>query len=140
MLDIDPMLLLISAEVFLMLLTILNKILFKPLSYHMQIRDEEIQSQLKILKNNDQKVELIKKEANDMLFEAKMKSKSIRDVAIEKANKKANKLISSAKADENSRYEVFLSTLEVQMQKLHYSLKDERDNYLKQINQKVTSI
>ncbi len=139
MLDLDPVLLFGSSFVFLVVLFVLNKTLFQPLLKHMDDRDTNIAKQQAQNTNTNDELDNILKQANDILHEAKLKSKEISQAATLEAVSEADKLYKEAQINQNKKLEQFQTTYDVEKTELENSLKSIEAEVCKQINDKIKS-
>ncbi len=108
MLDINGGLLLASAIIFLIVLVILNKWLYKPLIKFIDDRDESIKKDLENVTKNSGDVDEFYKEADDIVSKAKAEANAIREKAINEAKKLAEAKISSKKEELEKGYNEFI--------------------------------
>ena len=112
MLDIDGGLLVASAVIFLIVLVILNKWLYKPLVKFMDDRDESIKKDLENVTKNSGDVDELYKQADDLVSKARAEAHAIREKAISEAKKLAGTKISVKKEELERSYNEFLTSLE----------------------------
>ena len=122
MLDINGGLLVASAVIFLIVLVILNKWLYKPLIKFMDDRDESIKKDLENVTKNSGDVDEFYKEADDIVSKAKAEAHAIREKAINEAKKLAEAKISSKKEELERGYNEFITSLEEEKVGLKNSL------------------
>ena len=91
MLDIIPALLLVTGTVFLVLLILLNKTLYKPLLEFIDNRNNSINRDLENAGKNASDVVAYYKEVETILSEGKMEAAKIREAALNEAKEKAAK-------------------------------------------------
>ena len=122
MLDISGGLLVASAVIFLIVLVILNKWLYKPLIKFMDDRDASIKKDLENVTKNSSDVDGFYKEADDIASKARAEAQAIREKAINEAKKLAEAKISSKKEELERSYNEFLASLEEEKTGLKNSL------------------
>ena len=122
MLDINGGLLVASAVIFLIVLVILNKWLYKPLIKFMDDRDESIKKDLENVTKNSGDVDEFYKQADDIVSKAKAEAHAIREKAINEAKKLAEAKISSKKEELERGYNEFITSLEEEKVGLKNSL------------------
>jgi F-type H+-transporting ATPase subunit b len=118
MLDISPLLLLTTAVVFLVLLVVLNKVLYKPLLDFIDSRDAAIKRDMNSAGQNSSDVSALELEALDILKDAKHKAAKIREQAVSEAKDKAATLVEAKKLELDSHYAEFLKELDAEKQEL----------------------
>ena len=97
MLDIIPALLLTTGTVFLVLLVILNKTLYKPLLEFIDNRNNSINRDLENAGKNASDVVAYYQEVEAILSEGKVEAAKIREAALTEAKEKAAKKIEQKK-------------------------------------------
>lgn len=140
MLDISPLLLILSAIVFLLTMLRLNSCLFKPLLKHMDDRDAAIKQDLANAKNNSADVDGMIAEANSIIAKAKSESAAIRDKAYNEANEIANSKLATAKVQLQESYAKFSDSLVEEKNNLKTTLLAQAPLYKDAIKAKVSSI
>jgi F-type H+-transporting ATPase subunit b len=122
MLDIIPALLLVTGTVFLVLLIVLNKTLYKPLLEFIDNRNNSINRDLENAGKNASDVVAYYNEIETILSAAKLEAGKIREVAINEANEKASKRIDQKKNDLEVQSVSFFNTLESEKDEFKNSL------------------
>jgi len=112
MLDIIPALLLVTGTVFLVLLILLNKTLYRPLLEFIDNRNNSINRDLENAGKNASDVVAYYKEVETILSEGKMEAAKIREAALSEAKEKAAKRIEQKKSDLEVQSVVFFKALE----------------------------
>ena len=112
MLDIIPALLLVTGTVFLVLLILLNKTLYKPLLEFIDNRNNSINRDLENAGKNASDVVAYYKEVETILSEGKMEAAKIREAALNEAKEKAAKKVEQKKSNLEVQGVAFLKTLE----------------------------
>lgn len=114
MLDIIPALLLVTGTVFLVLLIVLNKTLYKPLLEFIDNRNNSIKRDLENAGKNASDVVAYYKEVETIISEGKMEAVKIREAALCEAKDKAFKKLEQKKSELETQNNVFLKALEVE--------------------------
>ncbi|MEW6552429.1 MAG: F0F1 ATP synthase subunit B' [Campylobacterota bacterium] len=140
MLDISPLLLILSAIVFLLTMVRLNSCLFKPLLKHMDDRAESIKQDLANAKSNGANVDGMIAEANSILAKAKHEASAIREKAYNEANEIANSKLATAKSQLEESYTNFTTALETEKANLKTTLLAQVPLYKDAVKAKVSSL
>jgi len=140
MLDINPLLLLSSGLVFLLVLARLNSCLYKPLLKHMDDRENQIKTDLENAKSNGADVDDMLEEASHIIAQAKNEAFSIREKARLEATSVAQSKLSKAKADLEVRYATFTKALEEEKKSLENSLVSQMPLFKESLQAKLSSI
>jgi len=140
MLDISPALLLVTVLVFLVLLIVLNKILYKPLLEFMGNRDESIKRDLENAGKNTSDVEAYFKESNQIILDAKAEAGKIREVALNEAKEISVKQIEQKKSELEEEYVSFLKDLDTEKIEFRNSLSAQMPIFRDSVKQKLSQI
>jgi len=122
MLDIIPELLLVTGVVFLVLMLLLNKTLYKPLLEFMDNRDKSIARDLEGAGKNSNDVLAYKEEAKKIILDAKFKASKMRESALLDAKETASKKIEEKKTQIGEEYKKFSKILSDQKDELKIAL------------------
>ena len=122
MLDIIPALLLVTGTVFLVLLIVLNKTLYKPLLEFIDNRNNSINRDLSNAGKNASDVVAYYRDAEAIISEAKIEAVKIREAAINEAKDKAHRKIEQKKSEIEAQNVIFLQELEAQKVEFKNSL------------------
>ena len=122
MLDINPVLLLATLGVFLLLIAVLNSWLYRPLLTFMEKRDEEIKKDLSKAGSNDSEIKELLKKAESIVMNAKLEAAALREKIIADAKELAESRIEAKKAALAKEYAEFESSLETNAQELKKEL------------------
>lgn len=122
MLDIIPALLLVTGTVFLVLLIILNKILYKPLLEFIDNRNNSIRRDLENAGKNASDVAAYYKDVDSIISEGKIEAAKIRETALSEAKEKAFKKVEQKKSDIEAQNSSFLKTLEAEKEEFKNGL------------------
>jgi F-type H+-transporting ATPase subunit b len=140
MLDISPVLLLVTVTVFLVLLVTLNKILYKPLLEFIQNRNDSIAADYENAGKNSSDVAAYHEEAERIIREAKAEAGTIRAQAIEAAKETTAKKVDQRKAELEEEYLAFLEGLETERADFKSTLLSKMPLYKDGIKAKLNQI
>ena len=140
MLDISPILLLVTGFVFFTLLILLNKILYKPLLEFIDNRNESIKRDLENAGKNTSDVEAYYKEADQIILEAKAEAGKIREAALSEAKEIAAKRVEQKQSELEEEYTLFLKDLEADRTEFQASLSANIPLFRDSIKQKLGNI
>ena len=122
MLDINPLLLLSTLVVFLILIAVLNSWLYRPLLAFMQKRDEDIKRDLSKVGSNDSEIKELLEKANSIVMNAKLEAAALREKVIADAKELAESRIEAKKAALANEYTEFEKSLEERAEELKREL------------------
>ncbi len=122
MLDINPLLLLSTLVVFLILIAVLNSWLYRPLLAFMHKRDEDIKRDLSKVGSNDSEIRELLEKANSIVMNAKLEAAALREKVIADAKELAESRIEAKKAALANEYAEFERTLEEKREELKREL------------------
>ncbi|MFK5880736.1 MAG: F0F1 ATP synthase subunit B' [Sulfurospirillum sp.] len=140
MLDIVPALLLVTGVIFLVLLILLNKTLYKPLLAFMDNRKKSIRRDLDSAGKNSDEVVSFKKEAEKIILEAKTEANRIKDSALMMAKDEALKKLEVKKSELESKYSQFLRELEAQKVEFKSALQEQLPQFRYSVKAKLDKI
>lgn len=140
MLDISPVLFLSIGIVFLIVLSLLNSSLFKPLLKHMDDRAAQIKKDLENAKSNGANVDGMLAEANDVLAIAKKEAVAIREKAYNEAKEVADAKLETAKSGMDVKYDDFVQSLAEDTKVLKESLTSQMPLFKESLKAKISSI
>ncbi len=140
MLDINLGLLLFVAVLFLALVYILDKILYKPLLQFMDKRDETIRKDLEASKEMGDEAEGALKEAHDTIAKAKSEAFQIREEATGKAKEKAAAFLAEIQTELEKQYESFAEKLKEERAALKKRIEANLPEYQEAIQSKLKQI
>lgn len=140
MLDIDPVLLVSSAVLFLLVLARLNSCLYKPLIKHMDDRAKSIKSDIENAKSNNANLEGMLQEAKSVIAKAKSEAAAIREEAYNKAKAEATAKLLVAKDELDAKYVQFTTELTSEKQSLKDYLVANMPQFRNQLRLKISSI
>jgi F-type H+-transporting ATPase subunit b len=140
MLDISPILLLVTGFVFFTLLILLNKMLYRPLLEFIDNRNDSIKRDLENAGKNTSDVEAYFKEADQIILNAKAEAGKIREAALSEAKEIAAKRVEQKQSELEEEYTSFLKDLEADRTKFQESLSANIPLFRDSIKQKLGNI
>jgi len=140
MLDVIPELLLVTGVIFLVLMIILNKTLYKPLLGFMENREKSIKRDLDNAGKNSNEVVAFKKEAEGIILEAKTEANKLKDSALMIAKDEALKQLENKKNELESQYSQFLRKLETQKIEFKNALQEQMPQFRANVKAKLEQI
>jgi len=140
MLDIIPALLLVTGTVFLVLLILLNKTLYRPLLEFIDNRNNSINRDLENAGKNASDVVAYYKEVETILSEGKMEAAKIREAALSEAKEKAAKRIEQKKSDLEVQSVVFFKALESEKDEFKNGLLAQMPLFKESVSAKLSHI
>ena len=111
MLDINPILLLVTFVVFVSLIAVLNSWLYNPLFSFMDKRDEDIKKDLAKTGSNDDEINTLNEKANSIIMTAKLEAAALREKVITDAKELAESKLEAKRAELASEYLEFEQSL-----------------------------
>lgn len=111
--------------VFLVLVYLLNRILYKPLLGFMDTRDASIKKDDEGIEGNTADIKALQKEANEILQNARAEAALIKNKAQDSAKQTAEMKISQKKDELAQKYSAFVVGLEEEKARLKASLESE---------------
>lgn len=140
MLDVSPVLLLFTAIVFLTLLVVLNKMLYKPLLDFVTRRQEDIEDSLKSSGQNEQEVRNLEIEVENIIKQGQQEVSSLKAKAIDEAQKVSEEKIQEKKQELEQKYNEFLSNLENEKKEFKNGLLAQMPLYKEGLKAKINKI
>ncbi len=111
MLDINPILLLVTFVVFVSLIAVLNSWLYNPLFSFMSKRDEDIKKDLDKTGSNDDEINTLNEKADSIIMTAKLEAAALREKVITDAKELAESKLEAKRAELASEYLEFEQSL-----------------------------
>ena len=111
MLDINPILLLVTFVVFVSLIAVLNSWLYNPLFSFMNKRDEDIKKDLAKVGSNDDEINTLNEKAQAIVMNAKLEAAALREKVIMDAKELAESKLEAKRAELASEYLEFEQSL-----------------------------
>ena len=118
MLDINPILLLVTFVVFLSLIAVLNSWLYNPLFSFMNQRDEDIKKEFDKINSNDKEIHDLNAKAELIKNDAKLEAAALREKVIADAKELADSKLEAKRAELASEYLEFEQSLANSKQEL----------------------
>jgi len=140
MLDISPILLLVTLVVFLSLLAVLNSWLYNPLFAYMKKRDDDIKNDLEKIGSNDDEINKLNAEAERIMMDAKLEAASFREKVIMDAKELANSKIEAKRAELASEYAEFEKSLSEYKEQLAKDLMSQVPLFKEAVEAKMNQI
>lgn len=123
MLEIDKELLLLTVIVFLALIYLLNKILFKPVLNFVDVRDQGIIESEKDVANYGKDIKKYQDESAAILAKAREEVNAIKAEAIQIANDESKAKIEHRRSELDQEYKEFEDALKVENEELKVELR-----------------
>jgi len=111
MLDINPILLLVTFVVFVSLIAVLNSWLYNPLFAYMNDRDADIKKNLDKVNSNDDEINELTEKADSIIMNAKLEAAALREKVIADAKELAESKLEAKRAELASEYLEFEQSL-----------------------------
>lgn len=111
MLDINPILLLITFVVFVSLIAVLNSWLYNPLFAYMNKRDDDIKKDLEKVGSNDEEINELNAKAESIIMNAKLEAAALREKVIADAKELAESKLEAKRAELAHEYLEFKQSL-----------------------------
>jgi len=111
MLDINPILLMVTFVVFLSLIAVLNSWLYNPLFAYMKKRDDDIKNDLEKVGSDDDEINKLNSEADKIIMNAKLEATALREKVIADAKELAESKVEARRAELTSEYSEFEESL-----------------------------
>ena len=111
MLDINPILLLVTFVVFLSLIAVLNSSFYNPIFKFMNKRDEDIKNDLNKVGSNDDEINELHSKAESIIMNAKLDAAALREKVIADAKELADSKLEARRAELASEYTKFEKSL-----------------------------
>ena len=140
MLDINPILLLITFVVFLSLIAVLNSWLYNPLFAYMNKRDEDIKKDLDKVGSNDDEINELHSKANSIIMNAKLEAAALREKVIADAKELADSKLEARRAELASEYLEFEQSLKESKEQLSADLTSQIPLFKEAVKAKFSQI
>ena len=125
MLDINPILLVATLIVFLMLIATLNSWLYNPLFAYMKKRDDDIKKDLQKVGSNDDEINSLHAKAESIVTNAKLEAAALREKVITDAKELADSKLEAKRAELASQYLEFEQSISESREQLNSDLKSQ---------------
>lgn len=140
MLDINPILLLVTFVVFVSLIAVLNSWLYNPLFTFMDKRDDDIKKDLAKTGSNDDEINALNEKANSIIMTAKLEAAALREKVITDAKELAESKLDAKRAELASEYLEFEQSLSKAKIELTSDLMSEVPVFKEAIKAKISQI
>ena len=140
MLDINPILLMVTLVVFLSLIAVLNSWLYNPLFAYMNKRDADIKTDLEQAGSNDDEIAELNSKAESIIMEAKLEAAALREKVIVDAKKLAESKIEAKRAELANEYAEFEKSLAKSKEDLVKDLKSQVPMFKEAVKAKFSQI
>ena len=140
MLDINPILLLITFVVFLSLIAVLNSWLYNPLFAYMNKRDEDIKKDLEKVGSNDDEIQELHSKADSIIMNAKLEASALREKVIADAKELADSKLEARRAELASEYLEFEKSLKESKEQLTTDLMSQVPLFKEAVKAKFSQI
>ena len=140
MLDINPILLVVTLIVFLTLIAVLNSSLYNPLFAYMSKRDEDIKKDLEKVGSNDNEINELESKAQTIIVNAKLEAAALREKVITDAKELAESKLEAKRAELASQYLEFEQLLSQSREQLVGDLKSHIPLFKEAVKAKFSQI
>ncbi|MDF1882789.1 F0F1 ATP synthase subunit B' [Sulfurimonas sp. SAG-AH-194-C21] len=140
MLDINPILLLVTFVVFVSLIAVLNSWLYNPLFSFMNKRDEDIKKDLDKTGSNDDEINALNEKANSIIMTAKLEAAALREKVITDAKELAESKLEAKRAELASEYLEFEQSLSKAKDELTSDLMSQVPGFKEAVKAKFSQI
>ena len=140
MLDINPILLLITFVVFLSLIAVLNSWLYNPLFGFMNKRDADIKGDLEKVGSNDDEINELNTKAESIVMNAKLEASALREKVVADAKELADSKLDAKRAELAEEYLVFEQGLAKSKEQLTVDLMSQVPLFTEAVKAKFSKI
>ncbi len=140
MLDINPILLLLTFVVFLSLIAVLNSWLYNPLFSFMNKRDEDIKKDLSRIGSNDNEIKSLNQKAQSIIINAKLEVAVLREKVVADAKELAESKLEAKRAELADEYLEFEKSLTKSKNELTSDLMSQVPSFSEAIKLKFSQI
>lgn len=140
MLDISPLLLGITAVVFIALIALLNSMLYKPLFAFMENRDLDIKNDLEQVGKTDDEIKAMHVEAEEIMSKARLQAAAEREKVIAESKKAAEAKLETKRAELVEAYAAFETELSEQREALRAALAEKTPVFKDAVTAKIGQI
>ncbi len=140
MLDINPILLLITFVVFLSLIAVLNSWLYNPLFGFMDKRDEDIKRDLAKVGSNDDEINDLNTKAETIVMNAKLEASALREKVVADAKELADSKVDAKRAELAEEYLAFEQDLAKSKEQLTVDLMSQVPLFTEAVKAKFSKI
>jgi F-type H+-transporting ATPase subunit b len=140
MLDINPILLLITFVVFLSLIAVLNSWLYNPLFGFMDKRDDDIKRDLAKVGSNDDEINDLNAKAESIVMNAKLEASALREKVVADAKELADSKLDAKRAELAEEYLEFEQNLAKSKEQLTVDLRSQVPLFTEAVKAKFSQI
>jgi len=140
MLDINPILLLVTFVVFLSLIAVLNSWLYNPLFSFMDKRDDDIKKDLNKVGSNDSEITELNTKAESIIMNAKLEVAALREKVIADAKELADSKLEARREELAQEYLEFEQSLAKSKEQLTKDLMSNVPMFKKAVTAKFSNI
>jgi len=140
MLDINPILLLVTFVVFVSLIAVLNSWLYNPLFNFMNKRDEDLKNDLAKVGSNDDEINTLKEKAESIIMNAKLEAAALREKVIADAKELAESKLDTKRSELANEYLEFEQSLAKSKEELTTDLMSQVPMFKEAVKAKFSQI
>ena len=140
MLDINPILLLVTFVVFVSLIAVLNSWLYNPLFNFMNKRDEDLKNDLAKVGSNDDEINTLKEKAESIIMNAKLEAAALREKVIADAKELAESKLEAKRSELAKEYLEFEQSLAKSKEELTADLMSQVPMFKEAVKAKFSQI
>ena len=140
MLDINPILLLVTFVVFVSLIAVLNSWLYNPLFNFMNKRDDDIKKDLAKLGSNDDEINALTEKAESIVMNAKLEAAALREKVIADAKELAESKLEARRSELANEYLEFEQSLAKSQEELTTDLMSQVPMFKEAVKAKFSQI
>jgi len=140
MLDINPILLLVTFVVFVSLIAVLNSWLYNPLFNFMNKRDDDIKKDLAKLGSNDDEINALTEKAESIVMNAKLEAAALREKVIADAKELAESKLEARRSELANEYLEFEQSLAKSQEELTVDLMSQVPMFKEAVKAKFNQI
>jgi len=140
MLDINPILLLVTFVVFVSLIAVLNSWLYNPLFNFMNKRDDDVKKDLAKLGSNDDEINALKEKAESIIMNAKLEASALREKVIADAKELAESKLEARRSELANEYLEFEQSLAKSQEELTADLMSQVPMFKEAVKAKFSQI
>jgi F-type H+-transporting ATPase subunit b len=140
MLDINPILLVITLAVFIFLIKYLTKNLYNPLLKYMDDREARLENDRNSVSQNSSEIESLRKEAQDILAKARAEAISIKEKTISEAKESITKRLQEKKEALAKDYDAFQKSLSQEKNEIKLQLQSNSGTFENALKDRFASI
>lgn len=140
MLEFDPKLIIFTAALFLLLIAILNKILYKPMLNFMDARDKSIKNNEEKAGQNSNDVDKFIAQANEILVNAKNEANLLKKTAYNDAKNASEIELNKKKAKLEAEFNEFCANLDKEKDEFGAEILANFGEFQNSLNKKISKL